>query len=375
MAGIYVHIPFCREACSYCDFHFSIALGQKGPMLDAIGKEITRERDYLEGESLNTIYFGGGTPSLLSIGDIRQILGLISEYYKVNPNTEITLEANPDDLNKDYIRQLAESPVNRLSIGIQSFFDEDLEWMNRRHDSKQAMNCLDNLREEGFDNFNIDLIYGLPGQSIQRWQENLKIAVKLKPPHIAAYHLSYEAGTRLFYQRKKNRIEETDEKVSLDQFNLLSEKLETAGYEHYEISNFALPGKISRHNTSYWKEEKYLGAGPSAHSYNGRTRRWNISRNASYIRGINSGSKVYEEETLGIREKYHDYIMTSLRTSWGIRPKEIGERFGPGFSKHAEKKAEKHIRSGMIVFSSGRLKLSKAGRFIANQIITDLFMD
>ena len=375
MAGIYVHIPFCRKACSYCDFHFSIALGQKDPMLEAIAREIAAEHDYLGGEILNTIYFGGGTPSLLSIEEIDQLLNCIYKNYTVNPEAEITLEANPDDLEKDYISQLASSRINRLSIGIQSFFDIDLEWMNRRHDSKQALGCIQNLRHYGIDNFSIDLIYGLPGQSLESWKQNLEIAIGLKPPHIAAYHLSYEPGTPLHYSLKKKLIQETLEDESLAQFTLLVEKLESAGYDHYEISNFALPGRYSRHNSAYWQDEKYLGTGPSAHSYNGISRRWNIPKNASYIRGITTGAIVYEEEVLGPREKFHDYVLTSLRTSWGISFQEIGERFGTEFLEHAEKMTEKHIRSGNILYSSGRIRLSKDGRFVANQVIQDYFVD
>ncbi|MFC2111841.1 radical SAM family heme chaperone HemW [Bacteroidota bacterium] len=374
MAGLYIHIPFCRDACTYCDFHFSISLNQLEPMLQAINKEIITERDYLEGEELETIYLGGGTPSLLTQKQIEKLFTTIRANYSVNEKAEITLEANPDDLDPGYLSSLRKSGINRLSIGIQSFFDEDLELMNRRHTSSQSKKCLESAYSEGFNNLNLDLIYGMPGMSIKKWQDNLKTALEFKPKHIAAYHLTYEPGTELDYRRSKNRVIPVDENRSYDHYSLLVEIMETSGYEHYEISNFALPGYFSKHNSAYWKGEKYLGIGPSAHSYNGLGRRWNIAKNASYIRGIKEGNSIYKGEFLEKKDRFHDYLMTSLRTSWGVDMLYLRKEWGDEYCEHILKQSVPYVQNGKIVLSGDKLILSTEGMFIADHILREMFI-
>lgn len=374
MAGLYIHIPFCRDACNYCDFHFSISLGNMNSMLEAINKEIASEKDFLGGEKLATIYFGGGTPSVLNPGQIGFILETIRKNYPVDSQAEITLEANPDDLNQKYLTALIRHGINRLSIGIQSFHDEDLVFMNRRHDSRQAMNCVELAIKTGFDKLNLDLIYGLPGMSNRKWEKNLDIAMNFNPPHLACYHLSYEAGTVLDYRRRKRKVKPMNENSSMDHFKILTERMEREGYEHYEISNFALPGCISQHNSAYWKGEKYLGVGPSAHSYNGEVRRWNMSRNSSYIRGISNKQRVYEDEILDKESSMHDYLMTSLRTMWGTDLKHLKNKWGEEYYEHVLLRAKPFIQTGKLLNDEGKLILSREGMFIADHIISALFI-
>ena len=374
MAGLYVHIPFCRDSCNYCDFHFSISTTGIRPMLKAINREIAAEKSFLDREGLSTIYFGGGTPSILQPADIAMLLDTIRSNYAIGTNPEITLEANPDDLSPQYLDALKNLGINRLSIGIQSFSDKDLVLMNRRHDARQARKSIESARKAGFDNYSLDLIYGLPGQSLEKWKKNLDIILEIKPPHLAAYHLSYEAGTVLDYRRRKNKLKPAGESTSIDQYKLLTLSMENGGYEHYEISNFALHGKISRHNSAYWKGEKYLGVGPSAHSYNGQSRRWNISKNASYIRGIANHQKVYEEEFLDAKSQLHDYLLTSLRTKWGADLTIILNEWGRKNHDHILANAEPYIYSGKMLNVQGKLILSGEGMFIADHIISELFI-
>jgi putative oxygen-independent coproporphyrinogen III oxidase len=374
MAGLYIHIPFCRDACSYCDFHFSISLGQLEPMLQAIEMEIRQEKNYLKEEELKTIYLGGGTPSVLSARQFTRLFSAIKKNYTISGEAEITMEANPDDLTPDYLSFLREAGVNRLSIGIQSFHDDDLRLMKRRHDSKQSRECLENAYNAGFDNLNMDLIYGAPEMSNENWTKNLDITIQYKPAHLAAYHLTYEPGTVMDYRLKKNRIQPADENRSFDHYTILTEKMDLGGYQHYEISNFARPGRISKHNSGYWKGEKYLGVGPSAHSYNGRNRRWNISKNASYIKGTLKGLPVYEEESLQEKDRYHDYILTSLRTVWGLDLKYLEKEWGKEYCEHIMLRSAPYIKSGKISSIDDKLILSREGMFIADHIMKDLFI-
>ena len=375
MAGLYIHIPFCREACFYCDFHFSISLGHLSPMIQASQKEIIDKKDFLLGEKLETVYVGGGTPSVLSPGQLESLLDTVREHYEMESETEITLEGNPEDLHKGYLEDLRKLGVNRLSIGIQSFHEEELYFMNRRHTQKQSHECLGNAGNAGFDNLSIDLIYGLPGQTERKWEENLNIAIGYLPAHVSAYHLTYEKGTVLDYRRKKRRIKILHEKHSQEQFYVLIEKLIKAGYLHYEISNFALPGHISRHNSGYWLGKKYLGIGPSAHSYNGEIRRWNMARNASYIKGINQGLSYFEQEDVNMISGFHEYIMTSLRTMWGADLQHVLVQFGESFRSHCLRQASPYLRSGRMKLEDHRLTLSAEGMFIADHIIGDMFME
>jgi len=374
MAGLYIHIPFCRDACTYCDFHFSISLKHFGPMLDAIEKEIKQEKEFLEGEELATIYLGGGTPSMLKPKELDRLFNTIKGNFSVNQEAEITLEANPDDLTPGYLTSLRQIGINRLSIGIQSFFDEDLEMMNRRHKSHQSKSCLEQAHKAGFNNINMDLIYGLPGMSNKKWKKNLDTAMNFEPAHVSAYHLGYESGTVLDYRRRKGKVQQVDEDISIEHFKILVECMEKNGYLHYEISNFALPGLISRHNTGYWKGKKYLGVGPSAHSFNGRTRRWNMSKNSSYMKGMDKGTDVYEEEILDNKTRLHDYLVTSLRTMWGTDMDYIRKEWGIEYHEHIYNHSAPYIKRGKIRDANGKLFLTRDGMLIADHIIQEIFI-
>ncbi len=374
MAGLYIHIPFCREACHYCDFHFSIHIGQLNAMMNAIEKEIVLRKDFLQGEVLDTIYLGGGTPSVLSASHLQSLLKVIKEHYEISRDPEITLEGNPEDLVPQYLGDLIRVGINRLSVGIQSFHEEDLKFMNRRHGKKQSHHCLELAQKAGFENLSMDLIYGLPGLTTKKWEENLEIATGFLPAHISAYHLTYEKGTVLDYKRVKGRFIALDEQSSRDQYARLIDKLQHKGYVHYEISNFALPGFISRHNSAYWRGKKYLGVGPSAHSFNGEIRCWNIAKNASYIRFVHENVVHYEMEELGTTSRFHDYLMTSLRTMWGADLEYILLEFGPLYKMHCLKQAKPYLQSGRMMKDGDKLILSEEGMFIADHIIESLFL-
>jgi oxygen-independent coproporphyrinogen-3 oxidase len=343
-------------------------------MMNAIQKEISSRREFLGRETLDTIYLGGGTPSLLSEDQLKSIFRIIRENYQIRMDPEITLEANPDDMEPEYLENLLKAGINRLSIGIQSFHEDDLRFMNRRHGKKQSHYCLEIARKAGFKNLNIDLIYGVPGLTMEKWRENLDIAISYLPVHIAAYHLTYEKGTVLDYRRIKNRFKTKDEKESLDQYYLLIDKLQQSGYRQYEISNFALPGYISRHNSAYWRGKIYLGAGPSAHSFNGRVRRWNIAKNTSYINFVNQGSEYYEQEELDNNKRYHDYLVTSLRTIWGADLEYIHREYGQTYAGHCLHQAKPFLQSGRMIKNGHKLILSREGMFIADHIITAMFL-
>jgi oxygen-independent coproporphyrinogen-3 oxidase len=343
-------------------------------MLESIEKELKQEKDFLENEELATIYLGGGTPSLLKPKELYRLFNTVKGNYSVNPEAEITLEANPDDLSPEYLRSLKQIGINRLSIGIQSFFDEDLKLMNRRHSSSQSKTCLEHAYKAGFSNINLDLIYGLPGMSCEKWEKNLAIALDFKPAHVSAYHLGYEPGTVLEYRRRKGKILPVDEDMSLEHFKILAGCMEKRGYQHYEISNFALPGFISRHNAGYWKGVNYLGAGPSAHSYNGRIRRWNMPKNYSYIKGMEKGTGVYEEEILDRKTRFHDYLITSLRTMWGIDLDHVRKEWGNEYHEHVYRHSVPYINRGKIRDENGRLILTLEGMFIADHILQGIFL-
>ena len=343
-------------------------------MLEAIGKEIITEKGFLEGEELETVYLGGGTPSILRAGEIKHLLNTIRENYNLSQQAEISLEANPDDINPGYLEQLRHAGINRLSIGIQSFQNEDLEFMNRRHDSARARACLEHTVKAGFENFSLDLIYGLPGMSKQKWKENLEIATEFKPVHMAAYHLDYEEGTVMDYRRRKKKFQPLDENTSLAHYTLLAEHMEARGFQHYEISNFALPGFISKHNSAYWKGRKYIGIGPSAHSFNGLVRRWNVAGNESYIRGIRNNIKVYDEELLDEKARYHDYLITSLRTMWGIDIDYLRKEWTAVYYEHILKQLPRFVKNGKISENNERLVLTREGMLIADHIIKELML-
>ncbi|MEP7253377.1 MAG: radical SAM family heme chaperone HemW, partial [Ginsengibacter sp.] len=320
MAGIYIHIPFCKQACYYCNFHFSTSTALKSDMLQALQKEVelSVDHNYAKGQEISTIYFGGGTPSLLNKRELSDLLSTIKNSYPVNPSAEITLEANPDDIDSVTLNDWKDAGVNRLSIGIQSFKDADLKWMNRAHNAADAAACIQMARDAGFHNFSIDLIYGTPDLDDDEWHQNVKKVLDLQVPHVACYALTVEPGTALQKMIKSGKKEEVSNDDQARQFRLLMQWMHEAGYEHYEISNFAKPGFRSCHNSSYWKGESYVGIGPSAHSYNGDARKWNIANNSLYIQSIKNNTIPFEEEILTADQKLNEYVMTALRTIEGI---------------------------------------------------------
>ncbi len=375
MSGIYIHIPFCRNACSYCDFHFTICHLHIEEMISALVKELEIRKDYLDHQVIRSLYLGGGTPSLLKKSQLARLFEAVYKNFQISQNPEITLEANPEDVTKAYVKEIIQLGVNRLSIGIQSFFDEDLYLMNRVHDSERSEQSIIVAREEGINNLNIDLIYGLPGLKLVKWRKNLAKTVEYKPEHVSAYHLTYEPGTTFYYKKMKRRIKEPDEEESVEQFKELVRILKAEGYIHYEISNFARKGFISVHNSGYWTQRPYIGIGPSAHSFNGWERQWNISKNMSYIRGVNKGAGYFETEMINNNTKYHDYVMTSLRTIWGTDLMYILNNHGKDYYHHFMKYAGKFLKTGDLKRKGNKIYLTKKGIFVSDHIIRDLFME
>lgn len=375
MAGLYIHIPFCKQACHYCNFHFSTSLAYKNDFVRALLNEISLQKDYLLGERIETIYFGGGTPSLLDIADLNQIIDSLMTHFSVESEAEITLEANPDDINQSILRSWKDSGINRLSIGVQSFFDEDLRWMNRAHNGDQALLSLDQAFQNGFSNISIDLIYGSPTTTDLNWKKNVDRVIDMEIPHISCYALTVEPKTplnKMIRQHKKENINSDDQ---ANQFLLLMDWMACANYEHYEISNFALPGKRSSHNSAYWLGKKYLGLGPSAHSYNGISRQWNVSNNQLYIRALLAKQLPFEMESLTPVQRLNEVIMTSLRTSDGIRLERISAQFGTGIAERVLALAGAFIKANKILMEDGSLRLSSEGKLLADGIAAALFFD
>ncbi|MDU1906481.1 MAG: radical SAM family heme chaperone HemW [Dysgonomonas sp.] len=372
MAGIYIHVPFCKTRCIYCDFYTRTDLSKKSPYVAALCKEIELATDYLDGEAINTIYFGGGTPSQLTIEELKLILNTISDRFTINENPEITLEANPDDLNEEYLSSLLAIGFNRLSMGVQSFNDEHLKSLNRRHSSQKAIDAVRMSQQAGFKNISIDLIYGLPQQTMSDWTESLDKAISLDIQHISSYHLIYEEGTKLFKLLNSGRVNPVDEDTSLDMFSLMIDKLSEAGFIHYEISNFAKDGYFSRHNSSYWLDEKYLGLGPSAHSYNKTHRTFNVPSIAKYIKGIESGFPDIEIERLDTNTRYNDFVLTGMRTMWGVSAEKLKEQFEEKYLTYFEKNIRKHIESGSVWKDKEVYKLTRTGIFISDAVMSDL---
>ncbi|MBT5403417.1 MAG: radical SAM family heme chaperone HemW, partial [Crocinitomicaceae bacterium] len=325
MSGVYLHIPFCKKACHYCDFHFSTSVQTKDTMIKSMVKEIDLRYNFTD-SPIETIYFGGGTPSILSSYDINTLLNKILETFHVVNEPEITFEANPDDLTLEKLKELKKAGINRLSIGIQSFHDDDLLLMNRAHSSQQASKCIKLAQQEGFNNISIDLIYGLPGLSSDNWLANIQNAIDLNVQHISAYCLTIEKKTVFYNWHESNKIILPDDQQTLDQFVALTDLLVSNGFEHYEISNFGKRGYYSKHNSNYWLQEKYLGIGPSAHSFNGQSRMWNVRNNNQYIKAIAEEKSFHEQETLTPRDQFNEYILTRLRTKWGINKAELKDR-------------------------------------------------
>ena len=372
MAGIYIHIPFCKTRCIYCDFYSTTHSELKSRYIHALCKELQMRKEYLRGEPVETVYFGGGTPSQLAEEDFREVFETIRKYYGMEHCREITLEANPDDLTEEYTAMLQQLPFNRISMGIQTFDDATLKLLNRRHDAEQAVKAVHHCRRAGFNNISIDLIYGLPGETDERWKRDLQQAVSLGVEHISAYHLTYEEGTRIYELLQAHRIHEVDEESSVRFFSTLMDTLDNAGYEHYEISNFCRPGYYSRHNTSYWKGIPYLGCGPSAHSFNGTTREWNISSIDRYIKGIEEGQRVFETEYLGPTTRYNEFIITTMRTVWGTPIEKLKQLFGIEMWEYCRKMATPYLKNGKLEEYEGALRLTREGIFISDSIMSDL---
>ena len=373
MSGIYIHIPFCKQACHYCDFHFSTSMKKKEEMVLALAKEMELRKDEFEKEEVETIYFGGGTPSVLSIDDIRFLIHSVYQNYNVIENPEITLEANPDDLDEETILQFANSPINRLSIGIQSFFEDDLQLMNRAHNMEEAKKCLA-FATQHFDNISIDLIYGMPNMSNEKWLQNIETALSFNIPHISSYALTVEPKTALHKMIKSGTISNLDDDLAQQHFHILIDKLQENGFVHYELSNFGKPDYFSKNNTAYWLGKKYIGIGPSAHSFNGKSRSWNVSNNSLYLKAIAENKLPSEIEILSKTDQYNEYIMTGLRTIWGVSLERIEAEFGSNYLEYLHQQAEKYISDNLLTVENNILKTTKKGKFLSDGIASDLFL-
>lgn len=372
MAGIYIHIPFCKTRCIYCDFYSTTRSDLRQRYIRALCRELTDRKNYLKGETINTIYLGGGTPSQLHEEDFRLIFATIYQHYTVNDNPEITLEANPDDLTPSYVEMLSSLPFNRVSMGIQTFDEDTLRLLKRRHTAQTAVDAIKICRDGGFQNISIDLIYGLPGETLERWEKDLNTAISLNVEHISAYHLTYEKGTSIYNMLQNKQIKEVDEELSVRFFSLLIETLKKQGYEHYEISNFCKPGMYSRHNTSYWKGIPYLGCGPSAHSFDGSSREWNISSIKEYMEGIELGKRCYETEERDKATAYNEFIITTIRTMWGASLSKLKEEFGMELWEYCNRMAAPYLATHKLEIHEGSLRLTKEGIFISDSIMSDL---
>lgn len=371
MSGIYIHIPFCKQACHYCDFHFSTSTKKKGQLVEMLGRELELRKNEIPGP-IQTIYFGGGTPSLLSSEELESIFLNINQNFKVSDSAEITLEANPDDLSEEVLKMLNYSPINRLSIGVQSFFEADLKLMNRAHNATEALECL-KLAKRYFDNISIDLIYGIPGQSDEQWMENLEIALKLDIPHISSYALTVEPKTALETFIKKGKIQPVTDEKFRKHFDILVQKLTIAGFEHYEFSNYGKQGFHSQNNMAYWLGKPYLGIGPSAHSYDGKTRSWNVANNSLYISALAENKIPQQQEVLSLTDSYNEYIMTRLRTKFGVNSDDIHRNFGKLYEQHFIKESQIFLENGQIEKRDSGFHISEKGKFLSDGIAAELF--
>lgn len=369
---LYLHIPFCKQACYYCDFHFSTNLKQKSALVDALCAEIHLQKNYLDNSLLETIYLGGGTPSLLTERELAQIFDTIHTHFSVADEAEITLEANPDDLNADKLRMLR-TYVNRLSIGIQSFDEATLRWMNRAHTAIEAETCVARARNAGFDNMSVDLIYGIPGRSEAIWQADLQKISTLAVPHLSAYALTIEPDTAFGRWQTKGKLPPVDEGLAADQFDELIQAL--AGYDHYEISNFAQPGRYARHNTAYWQQKSYLGIGPSAHSYNKVSRQYNLANNARYVTAIQQGNVPATVEVLTVADQVNDYLLTGLRTKWGCSLTELTTLLHTDFAERQAADLAAMYASGWLRLDGDSIRLTEAGKLFADRVAASLFVE
>jgi len=373
LAGIYIHIPFCKQACFYCDFHFSTSLQKKDEMINSLIRELQIRKNELQNTPIETIYFGGGTPSVLSVDEIQLLMNAVYDTYPVIENPEVTLEANPDDLTEEKIRAFSMSPINRLSIGVQSFFEKDLTLMNRAHNSQEAKNCL-SIATQYFKNISVDLIYGIPNCTNQEWLENIRMALSFGISHISSYALTVEPKTALESLIKKGKIEMTSDQVAQEQFHLLTDELEKHHFVHYELSNFGKENYFSKNNTAYWLGKSYLGFGPSAHSFDGKKRSWNIRNNITYIKSLQADQLPIEREVLTKTDQYNEYIMTGLRTIWGVSLQQIEQNFGKNYRTYLQNQCKKYIQQDLLYFEDKILKTTKKGKFLVDGIASDLFM-
>jgi oxygen-independent coproporphyrinogen-3 oxidase len=372
MSGIYIHIPFCKQACHYCDFHFSTSMKKKDEMVLALAKELQMRKNEFYNETIETIYFGGGTPSVLTSDEINFLIVEVYQNYTVSENPEITLEANPDDLSNTRILELSNTRINRLSIGIQSFFEDDLKMMNRAHNAGEAKKCLEEATKY-FDNISLDLIYGVPGMSNEKWKQNIETALSFGIPHISSYALTVEPKTAFHAFIQKGIMPEPNDEVAQEHFMILVETLEANGFIHYELSNFGKENYFSRNNSAYWLGKKYLGIGPSAHSYNGISRSWNVSNNAIYMKSIHENKLPSETEVLSITDRYNEYVMTGLRTIWGVSLDRIENEFGSEYLDYLKQNAQKYLDAEKLILENNVLRTTKKGKFFSDGIASDLF--
>ncbi len=374
MAGIYIHVPFCKQKCNYCNFHFSTKQDNVEELVSGMIIELDQRKSYLKTKKIDSIYFGGGTPSIIDVKHIINIIEKIYSLFDVKKTAEITMEFNPDDIKKEKLNKLRQAGINRLSIGIQSFNNEDLIFMNRSHNAKEAISSIKLAKECGFNNMSIDLIYGVQNQTDKTWKKNLNQMFELEIDHFSAYALTVEPDTKLNYLIKKKRVQPTSELKAENHFKILQEESLKMGYEQYEISNFCRKNKFAQHNTSYWKDKAYLGIGPSAHSYNGKSRRWNISNNLKYITLINNSEKYFDEEKLSPTQKYNEYTLTSLRTIWGVSLDYLENNFDQHIVSHFKKNARKWIDNKNIILEKNNVRLTNKGMLFADAISSDLFI-
>lgn len=374
MAGIYIHIPFCRQKCYYCDFYKTVNNSLTTQFIKTLKKEILLRKDFIENEVIKTIYFGGGTPSVLVKEELNEILGFLKNEFPVSAQAEITFEANPDDLTTVYLKSIFDAGINRLSIGIQSFQDKHLKKMNRRHSAKQAVEAVLNAEKTGFQNISVDLIYGLPNLAISEWQQSLDEVFQLPVNHLSAYHLTYHEGTPFYTWLKKGTLKELLEQESVEQFNMLIDKCAEAGIEQYEISNFARNKEYSKHNTAYWTGETYLGFGPSAHSFNGSVRSWNVAHLESYIKAIEKGTNFFQQEILTENNRYNEYILTHIRTKWGVSAHYIYKNFGKEKAVLFRKEIDKYLQKNILKMENESVVLTRKGLFVSDDIMANLMI-
>jgi oxygen-independent coproporphyrinogen-3 oxidase len=372
---IYFHIPFCKQACHYCDFHFSTSLKYKEEMLWTMQQEIAKRAHYLEDKKVHSLYFGGGTPSILDAEDILQLIGTVEKYFEIAPDAEITLEANPDDLTREKVDALSQIPINRFSIGIQSFYEEDLRWMNRAHNAQEADSSIKRVQDAGFENITCDLIYGYPLLTDEKWKANMQKLIALDIPHISSYSMTVEKKTALAHFVKEGKTPGMSDAQSAAQMLMLIDTLTQNGFEHYEISNFAKDGMYAKHNTNYWKGKHYLGIGPSAHSFNGHSRSWNVANNAKYIAALTDDTSYNELEHLTKSDQFNESVMTSIRTMWGLDLQKVEKDFGYDYKQHILKESQTFlVNEELEIIDNNTLRATNKGKLLADHIASELFL-